>query len=204
MLPIETTTKLLKLHLQWSDRKRYDGKEDQPLEFYKWLFVNHHDRPEVIAIDDLTMIEDFLNANNHVLWPSQKEEEEKWANLRLEPRFTNGTEIEMTVLEGKTTDQIGSVFKGETLDIGLHGLRATVSEKIDQGTIVTLRIEGGAHSYQLIAEIRWATELDDGYLIGLLLNEDDDFSKWQANFGTDVVAPSLSATRSSKKLPGVP
>lgn len=86
MLSIETTTKLLKLHLRWPARKRHDGKDSQALEFYKWLFVNHYALPEVLALEEVSAVEPFLIDNKHVLWPARKETKD-WANLRLEPRI---------------------------------------------------------------------------------------------------------------------
>lgn len=199
MLPIETTTKLLKLHLQWPDRRRYDGKEEQPLEFYKWLFVNHHERPEVMALDNLEMVDEFLKTNKHVLWPSRKEEE-KWANLRLEPRIENDVEISLTVVESNAIDAIGTSLNGRTLDIGLHGMRVALAESLPDGSTVKLCVINDTQEYQLQAGVRWTTGLEQGHLVGLQLEESIlDFATWRANFGADFVAPSVvNKTRASK------
>lgn len=195
MLSIETTTKLLKLHLQWPDRKRYNGKDEQAMEFFKWLFLNHHDRPEVEELEDVTDVQAFIDKNSHVLWPSRKEEE-KWANLRLEPRIENDVQIEATVMQSDSIEHIGTVISGRTLDIGLHGMRMTATENIPVGALLKLVVKNaGGSEYQLAAELRWSTDLEEGHLVGVKLIEDEDFDNWQANFGKEFVAPAMSKRR---------
>ena len=194
MLSIETTTKLLKLHLQWPDRKRHNGKDDEPIEFFKWLFLNYHDRPEVMEIEDDGQVGEFLEKNQHVLWPSRKEEE-KWANLRLEPRIENDVSVEFTIIQSDDIERIGSTFTGRTLDLGLHGMRITVSEDVSPGSIAKLRIYRDDHkenTFTLSAELRWSTALEEGFLVGVKLIEQDDFKSWQANFGKEFVAPAMA------------
>lgn len=197
MISIETTTKLLKLHFQWPQRKDHNGKDSEPLEFYKWLFINHHDRPEVMEMDDLSYIEDFLEKNKHVLWPS-RQDEEKWANLRLEPRIRNDVQVELSVIESPDTSLTGTSLSGRTLDIGLHGMRLTVSDRIPAGTLMKLRVykdEADARVYDLVAELRWSDELENGYLVGVKLKEDAGFKNWQSEFGEQFVKPVIGNRR---------
>jgi hypothetical protein len=190
MISIETTTKLLKLHLAWPERKQYDGKEEEPMAFFKWLFVNHHDKPEFQELDNVSLIEEFLEKNRHVLWPSRKEEE-KWANLRLEPRIDNDVEVELTVVECDEISLIGTTVAGRTVDIGLHGMRMTVSEAMPVASILKLVVSKDNLSYSLLAELRWCTTIEQGSLIGIKLIVEKDFDRWQTDFGRVFVAPVL-------------
>ena len=52
MISIETTAKLLKLHLQWPERRDHNAKDSEAMAFFTWLFMNYHDRPEVMALED--------------------------------------------------------------------------------------------------------------------------------------------------------
>lgn len=193
MISIEATTKLLKLHLRWPERKRHAGKEDQAMAFYTWLFLNHHDRAEVIALDDVEFVQVFLDKNTHVLWPTKKDEE-KWANLRLEPRIENDVKVELTVTQCDDPTMVGIKIQGRTLDIGLHGMRIIVTENIPENTLLKLIVskdEEKARSYQLNAKLRWGISLANGYLIGVKIDEDNEFNDWKSNFGAEFVAPVL-------------
>lgn len=193
MLSIEATTKLLKLHLQWPERKDWNGKEDQALEFYKWLFINHYDRPEVMQLDNVEFVAEFLKKNKHILWPTIKEEE-KWANLRLEPRIENDVSVEMTVTECEDSDKVGASASGRTLDLGLHGMRVTLNKQVPAGAKVRLIVtkdDNSEKSFELVGELRWVTDLEDGYLVGIRLEETEEFKTWQQAFGAEFVAPVL-------------
>lgn len=159
--------------------------------FYTWLFMNHHDRAEVMALDDVELVQAFLDKNTHVLWPTKKDEE-KWANLRLEPRIDNDVKVELTVIECDEPTIIGTTIQGRTLDIGLHGMRITITENIPDDTLLKLAVrkdEEKARSYQLSAKIRWGISLENGYLIGVKIDD------WKSNFGAEFVAPVLGKPR---------
>ena len=167
------------------------------MEFFKWLFLNYHNRPEVKALDDVQAVSDFLDRNKHVLWPS-KSDEDKWANLRLEPRIENDVSVEVTVIQCDEIELIGNTVTGRTLDIGLHGMRLTATEDIPRGTIVKLSVtkEGPTDkSYNLSAELRWTTKLEEGHLVGVKLQETAEFEQWKADFGKEFVAPVRSGRR---------
>ncbi len=201
MISIETTTKLLKLHLQWPERKQYQGKEDAPIQFFRWLFLNHHSRPEVLELDDVEDVEDFLIKNNHVLWPSKKEED-KWANLRLEPRISNDVMVDVTVISCESDPSMqGKTVSGRTLDVGLHGMRITSEDSLTSGAIVTLKVTNvGAQDkqYYLTGELRWVTPLENGFLMGIKLHVTGEFATWQADFGAEFVSPVLARPRGEK------
>ncbi|MBT7369360.1 MAG: PilZ domain-containing protein [Gammaproteobacteria bacterium] len=189
----------MKLHLQWPDRKQYDGKDDQAMEFFKWLFLNHHSRPEVMELGDEQDVDEFLEKNKHVLWPTKKEEE-KWANLRLEPRIVNDISVELTVMECDEIEMIGTSINGRTLDIGLHGMRLTITDNVPAGTILKLVVAKEGHGdkrYSLIAELRWSTDLEEGHLVGVKLVEKGEFTEWQTDFGKEFVAPVMARRRRS-------
>ncbi len=161
--------------------------------FYTWLFLNHHDRAEVIALDDVEFVQVFLDKNKHVLWPTKKDEE-KWANLRLEPRIENDVKVELTVIQCDDPTMVGTQVQGRTLDIGLHGMRIIVTENIPENTLLKLIVskdEEKARSYQLNAKTRWGISMANGYLIGIKIDEDNEFNDWKSNFGAEFVAPVL-------------
>ncbi len=197
MLPIETTTKLLKLHFQWPDRKRYDGKGDEAVEYFKWLFLNHHDRPEVMQLEDVEQVKAFIERHHKVLWPTRREER-KWANMRLEPRIENDVTVELGVLaHDGTIDH--TTLHGRTLDIGLHGMRLTTNEPLKAGSRLALKVlpEESGVVFNLHAGTRWCSPLEDGFLVGIRLQEDSDFARWQADFGKIFVAPAMAKKKAS-------
>jgi len=197
VLPIETTTKLLKLHFQWPDRKRYDSKDDEAVEYFKWLFLNHHDRPEVMQLEDVGQVEAFIERHNKVLWPTRREER-KWANMRLEPRIENDVTVELGLLaRDGTIDH--TTLHGRTLDIGLHGMRLTTNEPLKAGSRLALKVlpEESGIVFNLHAGTRWCSPLEDGFLVGIRLQEDSDFARWQADFGKIFVAPAMAKKKAS-------
>lgn len=197
MLSIETTTKLLKLHLQWPDRENFGDRTAQPEAFWQWLFIHHHDKPEVMEVEDVDRMQQFLEKNRHVLWPSA-EDEAKWVNLRLEPRIADVVNLELAVVECDELELIGTSAYCRTLDLGLHGMRLTINEHLPAGTVVQVKVTPSVASdrvYRLDAEIRWSSRLDDGYLIGVKLRENKQFRDWQQNFGSDFVEPAMNKTK---------
>jgi len=197
VLPIETTTKLLKLHFQWPDRKRYDGKGDEAVEYFKWLFLNHHDRPEVMQLEDVEQVKAFIERHHKVLWPTRREER-KWANMRLEPRIENDVTVELGLLaRDGTIDH--TTLHGRTLDIGLHGMRLTTNEPLKAGSRLVLKVllEESGVVFNLHAGTRWCSPLEDGFLVGIRLQEDSDFARWQADFGKIFVAPAMAKKKAS-------
>ena len=197
MLPIETTTKLLKLHFQWPDRKRYDSKDDEAVEYFKWLFLNHHDRPEVMQLEDVEQVKAFIERHHKVLWPTRREER-KWANMRLEPRIENDVTVELGLLaRDGTIDH--TTLHGRTLDIGLHGMRLTTNEPLKAGSRLALKVlpEESGVVFNLHAGTRWCSPLEDGFLVGIRLQEDSDFARWQADFGKIFVAPTMAKKKAS-------
>ena len=197
MESIENTTKLLKLHLRWPERKQFSGKEDEPIEFYKWLFVNHHDRPEVMELEDVELVGEFLIEYKHVLWPSPKQEE-KMANLRLEPRIENDVNVEITVMESSDPSLIKKTVAGRTLDLGLHGMRVTTELKIPVGSklkLVVAKVPTSGNSYHLFGELRWNSDLAAGFLFGIKLEETEEFEIWREAFGAEFVAPVLGRSK---------
>ena len=197
-MSIEATTKLLKHHINWPDRRQHKDQDDEARLFYTWLFLNYHDRPEVIELESDDMLAEFLKEHQNVLWPASKDEE-KWSNLRQEPRIPNDVEIVITVAKSDDPGLIGVSVTGRTLDIGLHGIRAIVDTKILQPSTISVvvRKEAGAREYNLSAELRWVTDLDTGYLIGIEIDETEGFATWRDEFGAEFVAPVLG--RSSKE-----
>jgi len=198
VLPIETTTKLLKLHLLWPDRKRYNGKDDEAVEYFKWLFLNHHDRTEVMQLEDVEQVEAFIEKHRNVLWPTRKEEN-KWANMRLEPRIENDVTVELGVLGHDGSIDASSTLQGRTLDIGLHGMRLTTNEPLEAGSRLLLKVllDDSDLIFNLHAGTRWCAPLEDGYLVGVRLQEDSDFARWQADFGKVFVAPAMAKRKAS-------
>ena len=143
-----------------------------------------------MEIEDVGLVEDFIFKNKHVLRPSIKEEE-KWANLRLEPRIDNDVIVQLTIVQCDKLEFIGHSVTGRSLDLGLHGMRLTTTDVLPAGSIVKLTLsksEASSKQYTLEAEVRWTTELADGFLSGIKLTEEQEFSTWQNNFGTEFVA----------------
>ena len=185
---VENTAKLLKLHLQWPDRNKHAGADDEALLFYKWMFMNHFDRPEVEAIDSEDDVAEFIQRNEHVLRPDKKtREQDKWANLRREPRIENDVKI---ILSGDSVDDFAS---GRTLDLGLHGIRLTTNKKPPEASTIGLVIEASDDvSYNLTGETMWVVEEGDQYQVGVRIIEDDEFVRWQADFGARFVSPKIA------------
>ncbi len=164
--------------------------------FFTWLFMNYHDRPEVIALEDEEHVQEFLDRNKHVLWPSAKEEADKWSNLRLEHRIANDVTVEMNVTQaGDNVADIGAALTARTLDVGLHGMRVTSTESLSAGCELALTVIKDADTgkrYCLNGELRWVAPLEDGYLMGIKIDETAEFSSWQTDFGREFVTPVLA------------
>jgi hypothetical protein len=185
--------------MNWPDRRQHKGSDEEARLFFTWLFLNYHDRPEVMELESDDMLDNFLDKHKNVLWPESKEEE-KWSNLRLEPRIPNDVVVVITVTECSDPGLVGVTVTGRTLDVGLHGLRAVVDTKILQPSVISVKIKKeteGAREYQLAGELRWVTDLETGYLIGIELNESEGFPEWRDDFGAEFVAPVLGRSPKS-------
>ena len=64
---VEVNTRLVKLHLQWPDRKKHLGSDQEAIEFFKYLFLNFHMDRDVAAFEGVDEIETFLQKNARLL-----------------------------------------------------------------------------------------------------------------------------------------
>ncbi|MFT7246132.1 MAG: hypothetical protein ACI82A_003503 [Candidatus Azotimanducaceae bacterium] len=207
---VEANTRLVKLHLQWPDRRQHIGSEQEAIEFFKYLFLNFHMDRDVTALESVDDIEAFLEKNRRLLTAKPAVKKAKPSNARIEPRIASDAHVEIKVeikveinnvvigvmtnvdeCEGAT--QIGVTSSGRALDVGLHGLQINIDHDVPKGSQVALTIKTEAgDSYELEAVTKWSRANEGGQLVGLRILETGGFAAWQADFGAKFVAPRLA------------
>lgn len=198
MQSVEFNTKLLKLHLQWPERESTMGTEDEALEFFKWLFVNYHDRPEVEQLQTRDDVADFLKDNRSLLDAKKAERPARSSNSRIEPRIENDVQVLISVKEyDSDLELVGLTTDGRTLNLGLHGMQVTAEQALPVGSKSSLRL---MTEIELTVETIWSREIEDGKkLMGLKILETEEFELWRSQFGAKFVSPKIA--RDYKKKP---
>lgn len=193
MSSIETNTKLLKLHLHWPNRENLIDSAEEAAEFFKWLFSNYHGLPEVEALGSVEDVEAFLKKNKHVLQAKPEELPAKPFNARIEPRIENDVQVVLSVDEClENVELVGMTSNGQTLDLGLHGMKISIDKNIPEGSILSLRLyTNDDDTFELSGETRWVRPLDGGQLMGIKLFESEGFEAWHSQFGLKFVAPKI-------------
>jgi hypothetical protein len=201
MLSVEQNTKLLKLHLQWPERNKFRDDPGEALAFFRWLFLNHSNRPEILSLDTIDEVEDFLTDNHQILrpLPSVAPAVDRFANLRREPRIENDVLVALTVNEcAADHSRIGVCSTGRSLDLGLHGMRLIIDKDLPSHSLLELKLTpDNGDVFRLTGNTRWITTRDDHYLMGLRIIEDDGFEYWRSQFGARFVTPNLSPSKVS-------
>ena len=195
MQSIEFNTKLVKLHLQWPDRRKYLDSEEEPLEFFMWLFVNYHDQPEVEQLEHVEDVEEFLKQNTSVLQAKKATGAAKNPNARLEPRIENDVKVSLVVDEcDEQPELVGVNLEGRTINLGLHGMLVRMETSLPEGSSLSLKlVTEDELRFELSVETKWARELEDGQkLVGFRILETDSFESWQSQFGALFVSPKIA------------
>ena len=192
MSSIESNTKLLKLHLQWPDRKKMAGTPDEAIEFFKWLFLNYYDLPFVSDLESVEDVDVFLENNKKVLQSKPSGKSRQASNSRIEPRIQNDVAVVMSVAECENDELVGIKSSGLTIDLGLHGMKISLAQEIPPTSKVTLNIEtGDGDIFELLGETKWTHAVDDGQVLGLRILESAGFENWRDQFGRTFVAPRI-------------
>ena len=187
---VEVNTRLVKLHLQWPDRKKHLGSDQEAIEFFKYLFLNFHMDRDVAAFEGVDEIETFLQKNARLLNAKPSVKKAKSRNGRVEPRIANDAQVMLNLSNGKGAEVFGATFNGKALDVGLHGLQVSLERNVPQGAQVELILTTSAGDrYELQVETRWSRDTETGQLLGLRILETNGFARWQAEFGAKFVAP---------------
>lgn len=203
MHSVEQNTKLLRLHLQWPDRGKFGEDPDEGLAFFKWLFMNHSHRPEVLTLETIDDVDDFLEINRRILrpQPAAGSEATRLTNLRREPRIANNVSVILTVRESADdAARTGAIATGRSVDLGLHGMRLIVDRDLPTGSMLDLNIEPDRDdALKLQGILGWTTPHNDHYLMGIRVVEDNGFELWRAQFGARFVAPNLPPPPMSRR-----
>lgn len=190
---VEANTKLVKLHLQWPDRRKFVGKDEEALEFFKYLFLNFHADKDVMTLESEDQVMTFLEKNQRLLNAKPAAKKTKASNARIEPRIANDASVMLNVSESADPEFVGATSDGHILDVGLHGLQVNIDRNVPKGSQVTLSLvtEAG-DNYELEAKTMWSRSTDGGQLLGLRILESAGFKEWQSDFGAKFVAPKLA------------
>ncbi len=191
MLSVEFNTKLLKLHLRWPERDNH-SKSDEPMAFFKWLFLNHYERPEVELLQNVEDAQRFLQKNIKVL--RARPTKEKRVNSRFEPRIGNDVQAVVSVdICDENIELVGMNIDGRTLDLSLHGMRVSIETLLPEGSLLGLRIETDRGDiFYLKGESRWVRPFrDELLLVGIRIFETEGFEQWRDQFGLNFVAPRI-------------
>tara|TARA_R110002072_G_scaffold5527_3_gene35350 strand:+ start:36640 stop:37302 length:663 start_codon:yes stop_codon:yes gene_type:complete len=187
---VEANTRLVKLHLQWPDRRKHLESDREALEFFKYLFLNFHMDRDVLALESVDEVEVFLEKNRRLLSSKPSQRKPKNSNGRIEPRIANDAHVMLNVSDCDDAELIGVTSNGKALDVGLHGLQVRMDKKLPERSRVKLTLTTtSGDPYELEAQIKWSRGTDDGQLIGLRIQEIEGFGRWHAEFGAKFVSP---------------
>jgi hypothetical protein len=193
---VEANTRLIKLHLQWPDRRKHQGSDEEALEFFKYLFLNFHMDRDVLAFESVDEIETFLEKNQRLLNAKPSVKKTKSSNARIEPRIANDASVVIVVDGEAGTELLGATAIGRTLDVGLHGLQVSLDDhdqNLAKGSQATLTLTTPAgDQYHLQVETKWSRQAEGSQLLGLRILETDGFSDWRSDFGAKFVSPKLA------------
>lgn len=191
----------MKLHLRWPDRKKQKGSDEEAIEFYKWLFLNHHELPEVETLETVEDVEGFLEQNENVLQEKSVQKEDPISNTRIEPRIENSFSVVLLVDEcEENVELVGMTLNGRTQDLGLHGMKVSIEKILPKGSKLSLMLDADdGESFELLGETRWVRPLGEGQLIGLKIVESEGFEIWRSQFGVRFVAPIIGRNYKPKE-----
>tara|TARA_R110002111_G_scaffold235899_2_gene297092 strand:- start:9 stop:656 length:648 start_codon:yes stop_codon:yes gene_type:complete len=196
---VEANTRLVKLHLQWPDRRKHLESDREALEFFKYLFLNFHMDRDVLALESVDQVAAFLEKNRRLLSSKPSQRKPKNKNGRIEPRIANDAHVMLNVSDCDDAELIGVTSNGKALDVGLHGLQVHLDKKLPEGSRVKLTLTtASGEPYELAAQIKWSRGTDDGQLIGLRIQEIEGFDRWHADFGVRFVSPKARKHKARK------
>ncbi len=109
------------------------------------------------------------------------------AEKRQERRIANDIQFFLHVHEcAQDPRLVGESVSAEAVDVSAHGLQFHTGDLLYSGSLLDVTIGVGEPfaMYVLRGEIRWVTEVDDEYYIGVKLLPEDgkDLDKWIGNF----------------------
>jgi len=198
---VEANIRLVKLHLQWPDRRQHLGSEQEAIEFFEYLFLNFHMDRDVMVLESVDDVLDLLKKNSRLLTAKPAVKKTKSSNARIEPRITNDAHVVVSVMsnsmisvnECADAELVAVTPSGRVLDVGLHGLRIVIDQEVPKDSQVALTVTTDAGDrYELEAVVKWSRAIDDGQLIGFRILETAGFVAWQADFGAKFVGPRLA------------
>ena len=88
------------------------------------------------------------------------------------------------VTPGSRKETENSIFKCETVDVSIKGLRIFATQRIELGARLNLAVpqDGWIENLELVGEARWVGEAEDrdGYWVGLELQDTskENMEKW--------------------------
>lgn len=109
------------------------------------------------------------------------------AEQRQERRIANDIQFFVHVHEcDEDAGLVGESVSAEAVDVSAHGLQFHTGDLLYSDSLLDVTIGVGEPfaMYLLRGEIRWVTEVDDEYFIGVKLLPEDgrDLDKWIGNF----------------------
>ena len=184
-LNVDQLVGLLRLHLMWPENRTLKPSEEAN-EFYLWL--THELGQDEVAqnIGDLTDIKHFIDVYGSVLSRAQyikSRLKEKQSDARGEPRLDVNTQVFYLIYDSEKEPGLeGAIQRGLLLDIARNGMRIETSLPVPIGSILSLTVAQvgfDVRLYHLTGEVRWMSEYEDSYQLGVSVFNIEDYEDWQ-------------------------
>jgi len=172
--------KLLKLHMKWPERDTKAGHADEGECFFNWLKQALPQDPLVMRLQGPAELQKFLEVNREVIDKSYQTQ----ADLRAENRIPRKLRVLVSQYD-HTSRKFEESHRGETVHLGVSGLRVKMSSPISGKQILRLTVTPVGFPiriYNLLADPRWQGAFDDKYHFGVRLREVEDFETWVREF----------------------
>ena len=166
--------------MKWPDREAKAGHADEGECFLGWLKQTLPQDPLVNRLQGASELQKFLDANREVI--------EKSYQTQAELRAENRIERKLRVLVSQynhTNRKFEESHRGETVNVGVSGLRVKMSSPISGKQILRLTVTPVGFPiriFNLLADPRWQGAFDDNYHFGVRLREVEDFETWVREF----------------------
>lgn len=163
---------LVRAYLRWPERGVHDALDAEVSAFTAWLGDTN---PEVLGATNVDEISQLV--------ASQREKSGARTAGRRESRIQEN--IQVLVNDGQ-----GGSARARTLDTAMHGMRLVSEVGLNPDDVFLLTVAPSGFPitiYNLEAKARWLNTTDQGWSIGLEVQEVRDFDKWKLRFTGDEV-----------------
>ncbi len=105
---------------------------------------------------------------------------------RKEPRLKSSIKVSVHVEKSSDVTLVGRSIECETVDVSVSGIGILLDRFVPTDSILKVMISTLdfplVRAFNLIGEIRWATELDKGCHAGIRFQQTGEFDSWNDRF----------------------